>query len=98
MLLLPSADFFQNDFFIKILSGALSECQTVRIQIRTDILSVLIWVPTVFKSYQQTASVNYLDNDDTSREQFRNEFDFWKVHGIMNTSGFTYFARDPKYS
>ena len=22
----------------------------------------------------------------------RNEFDFWKVHG------FTYFARDPKYS
>ena len=22
----------------------------------------------------------------------RNEFDFWKVHGIMNTSGFTYFG------
>ena len=34
----------------------------------------------------------------------RNEFEFWNVHGIMNTSGllqskcFTYFARGPKYS
>ena len=31
-----------------------SECQTVWIQIRPDILSGLIWVLTVFKSYQQT--------------------------------------------
>ena len=31
--------YFQNQLFQKILSGALSECQTVLIQIRTDILS-----------------------------------------------------------
>ena len=37
---------FQNSklTFNKILSGTLSECQRVWIQIRTDILSVLIWV------------------------------------------------------
>ena len=40
MLLVLSADLFQNKLFQKILSGALSECQTVCIQIRTDILSV----------------------------------------------------------
>ena len=36
----------------------------------------------------------------------RNEFNFWNVHGIMNTSGLVQsnfglhvnFARDPKYS
>ena len=32
-------------------------CQTVWIQIRTDILSVLIWVQTVCKCYQQTTKV-----------------------------------------
>ena len=32
-------------------------------------------------------------------EHLRNEFDFWSVHGIMNTSGLHInFARDPKYS
>ena len=31
-------------FFKKFFSGTLSECQTVWIQIRTDIMSVLIWV------------------------------------------------------
>ena len=36
-------------FLYEILSGTLSECQTVWIQIRTDILSVLIWVQTVAK-------------------------------------------------
>ena len=35
----------------------LSECQMVWIQIRTDILSVLIWVQTVSKGYQQTTKV-----------------------------------------
>ena len=44
----------QNNFFPKILSETLSECQTVRIQIRTDILSVLIWVQSICKCYQQT--------------------------------------------
>ena len=38
-------------------SEKLSECQTVWIQIRTDILSVLIWVQTVCKDNQQTTKV-----------------------------------------
>ena len=55
---LSSADFFKIDFFLKKnLSGTLSECQTVWIQIRTDIVSGLIWVQTVCKGYQQTAIV-----------------------------------------
>ena len=42
---LSSADFFfKIIFFQKIFSGTLSECQAVWIQIRTDILTVLIWV------------------------------------------------------
>ena len=41
----------------KKLSGTLSECQTVWIPIRTDVLSVLIWVQTVCKGYQQTTKV-----------------------------------------
>ena len=49
--------FFQNKLFQKNLSGKLSECQTVWIQIRRDILSVLIWVPTACKSYQQMTKV-----------------------------------------
>ena len=28
----------------------------------------------------------------------RNEFDFWKVQGIMITSGLLHFAKEPKYS
>ena len=46
--------FFQNQFFRKILSGIPSECQTDWIQIRPNILSGLIWVQSVCKSYQQT--------------------------------------------
>ena len=34
-----------------ILSGTLSECQTFWIQIRLDVLRVLIWIHTVFKRY-----------------------------------------------
>ena len=52
--LLSSADFFQNQLFRKITSGIPSECQTDWIQIRPDIMSGLIWVQTVCKSYQQT--------------------------------------------
>ena len=40
MFLLSSADFFSKLTFQKILSGTLSESQTVWIQIRTDILSL----------------------------------------------------------
>ena len=46
--ILSSADFFQNQLFIEInISGVPSECQIVWIQIRGDILTVLIWVQTV---------------------------------------------------
>ena len=53
MLLLSSADFFKISFSRKIPSGTLSGCQSVWVQIRTDILSVLIWVQTVCNGYQQ---------------------------------------------
>ena len=33
------------------------QCQTVWIQIKTDVLSVLIWVQTICKGYQQTTKV-----------------------------------------
>ena len=51
---LSSADFFQNQLFQKILSGIPSECQTVWIPIRPDVLSGSIWVKTVCKGNQQT--------------------------------------------
>ena len=44
-------------FLKKILSGTLSECQMIWIQIKTDILLLLIWVQTVCKGYQQTTKV-----------------------------------------
>ena len=48
--------FFKINFLKKNL-GALSACQTVWIQIRTNILSVLIWVQTVCKGNQLTQKV-----------------------------------------
>ena len=39
--------FFKTFNFFKKNSGTLSECETVWIQIRINILSVLIWVQTV---------------------------------------------------
>ena len=48
---------FSKYFFQKHLSGTLSECQTVCIQIRTHVLLVLIWEQTVCKGYQQTTKV-----------------------------------------
>ena len=53
IFLLLSADCFQNLLIQKVLSGTLSECQTVWIQIRANILWVLIWVQAVCKGYQQ---------------------------------------------
>ena len=44
---LSSADFVQNPFFLKILSGIPFECQTVWIKIKLDILLGLIWLQTV---------------------------------------------------
>ena len=55
---LQFADFFQNQLFQKFLSVILSECRTVWIQIRPDILSGLIWIQTVCKGYQQTTLVD----------------------------------------
>ena len=55
---LTSADFFQNQFFRKILSGILSECQTDWTLIRPDDSSGLIWVQTVCQNYQQTSLVD----------------------------------------
>ena len=49
--------FFKITFFQKILSGTVSGCQMVLIQIRTDILSVLIWVQTVLTGYWQMTKV-----------------------------------------
>ena len=49
MLLLSFADLFINILlFEEFFQKQISECQTVRIQIRVDILLVLIWVQTVF--------------------------------------------------
>ena len=50
--------FFEFSFnFQNILSGITSRCQRDWIQIRPDILSGLIWVQSVCKSYEQTTLV-----------------------------------------
>ena len=46
-----------NFLFQEILSGTISECQTVWIQIRIHILSVLIWVQIVCKDDQHMTKV-----------------------------------------
>ena len=51
---LSSADFFQNQLFEE---RKPSECQTVWIQIRPEVLSGLIWIQIVCKGYQQTTLV-----------------------------------------
>ena len=56
MLLLLS-DFFSKLTLSKNLPGTLSECPPVSIQIRTRVLSFLIWVQTVCKDYQQMTKV-----------------------------------------
>ena len=48
---------FKIDFLKKSISGVPSKSQTGTIQIRTDILSVLIWVQIVCKGYQQTTKI-----------------------------------------
>ena len=61
-MLLLSADFFQNYLFQTNLSETLSECQTGSDQNRHSvdpdlILSALIWVQTVCKTYQPMTKV-----------------------------------------
>ena len=55
VILLSSADSFQNKYFQEI-SGKKSRCQIVWIQI-TNILLVLIWLQTVHECYQQMTKV-----------------------------------------
>ena len=60
---------------------------TLEFIMEANTLSSQIWVCTV-------CNIGY-------QVHLRNEFDFWKVHGIMNTLGLLQskkFARDPKYS
>ena len=71
---LLSADFFQNQLFRKNLSGILSECQTVWIQIRPIILSGLIWVQTVCKGYQQMTIVRV-----TQKKNITELFAYWVI-------------------
>ena len=52
---LLSADFFKINFFKKFFWGISFECQTNWIHIRPNILSGLIWIQTVCKSFLQTA-------------------------------------------
>ena len=54
---LSSDEFFKINFFLKILSGVLSKCQTDWIQIRPNFLLGLIWVQSVCKGYQQMTLV-----------------------------------------
>ena len=59
--------------------GIPSECQTVCIQIRPDILSGLIWVQTVCKGYQQTTLV-------TKELRLSNVCVGWKVFNLTAIS------------
>ena len=56
MLFCLRLTFFKINIFKKNLSRTISECQTVWIHIRTEILPVLIWVQAVCKGYQQTTN------------------------------------------
>ena len=50
--------FFKIKFLKINHQGPPSECQTVWIQIKTDILLVFIWVQTVAKGYCQTTKIS----------------------------------------
>ena len=61
----------QNKLFQKnAIRNTIHESQTVWIQIRTNILSVLIWVQTVFKGYQQTTQITSSKEGVNLHEQF----------------------------
>ena len=68
-----SADFFQNQFFWKILSGIQSERQTVRNQIRTLIV-ITSGNPTKCAGYFTWSSVDF----------FHNQL-FWKILSGMQS-------------
>ena len=60
--------FFKN-IFCKIFSKEHYQCQMVCIQIRTDIMSVLIWVKAVFKGHQRRQQ-----NSPLARKELRLTF------------------------
>ena len=53
--------FFQNHFF-EIFFQEYHQCQTVWIQIRSNVMSSLIWVQTVCKGYQQPKLIGRVNN------------------------------------
>ena len=74
MLLFCLLTFFKTKLFQKILSGTLSEYQTVWIKIGTDTMSVLIWVHTVCKGYQKmTKDADSKGRDKQEMSQTRDE-------------------------
>ena len=63
--------FFKINFLKKkAFRNTIRDSQTVWIQIRTDILSVLIWVQTVCKGYQQTTQITSNKEGVNLPEQF----------------------------
>ena len=67
--------FFLNLHFQKGLSGIPSECQTVGIQIRPDVLSGLIWVQTVCKGYQKTTKSPLVGKELNGNSKKRTKMD-----------------------
>ena len=65
---LSSADFLKINFFEKNISGIPSECQTVWIEIRPNILYGLIWFQTVCKGNQQTTHKQRVNEASTATE------------------------------
>ena len=65
---MSSSDFLKTNILEKLFQEY-HQCQTVRIQIRPDILSGLIWIQTVCKGYQQTALVGEELIDGPRREK-----------------------------
>ena len=72
--------FFQKLTFRKIISGILSECQTVWIHVRTNILSLLTWVQTVHKDYKQLTKVA------ASKERAKIDIIFLKIESAKLNS------------
>ena len=84
MVLLLSDDFFSELTFSKISSrNIFSACQTVWIQLRNDILYVLIWVQMVCKDYQLRQKVG------ASRERVNGTFGQFKDKITVNSETFS---------
>ena len=78
--------FSKSTFSKNIFQEHYSECQTVWIQIRTEVLLVMIWVQTVCKGYEQMIKVianneelkyNMLLNKLTSLSKWSMKYEIW---------------------